>query len=567
MQETPKIRSFIEEFIAQDIAEGKVKGHVQTRFPPEPNGYLHIGHVKALYIDFSMAERFQGKCNLRFDDTNPTKENVEFVDAIQDDIRWMGFQWDKLAYGSEYFEQTYAIAEDFIRKGLAYVDEQSQEEMRKTRGTLTKPGVNSPYRDRPVEENLDLFRRMRAGEFENGRMVLRAKIDMASPNIVLRDPTLYRILHIPHHQTGDKWCIYPMYDFAHPIQDMIEGITHSLCSLEYEIHRPLYDWVRDHCDLPAHPRQIEFARLNLTHTVLSKRYLRRLVEEGYVSGWDDPRMPTLVGLRRRGYTPASIHDFLQRAGFAKSDSVVDIRLLEHCIREDLGENAKRAMAVLDPLPITLTNWPEDKTILVDCENHPGHPEWGVRQLHFSKHLFIEREDFQEDPPKKFFRLAPGREVRLKSAYIIRCDEVIKDENGQVKELLCSVDLNSLSGQEGANRKVKGTLHWVDAATALPAELRLYDYMFPEMPGAAQEAGTEEDGSEEEAEVKRDFLENFNHDSIRVYPNALLESSLGQAQVGDRFQFMRQGYYVKDRDSTADKAVFNCTVSLKDSYKP
>ena len=567
MQETPKIRSFIEEFIAQDIAEGKVKGHVQTRFPPEPNGYLHIGHVKALYIDFSMAERFQGKCNLRFDDTNPTKENVEFVDAIQDDIRWMGFQWDKLAYGSEYFEQTYAIAEDFIRKGLAYVDEQSQEEMRKTRGTLTKPGVNSPYRDRPVEENLDLFRRMRAGEFENGRMVLRAKIDMASPNIVLRDPTLYRILHIPHHQTGDAWCIYPMYDFAHPIQDMIEGVTHSLCSLEYEIHRPLYDWVRDHCDLPAHPRQIEFARLNLTHTVLSKRYLRRLVEEGYVSGWDDPRMPTLVGLRRRGYTPASIHDFLQRAGFAKSDSVVDIRLLEHCIREDLGENAKRAMAVLDPLPITLTNWPEDKTILVDCENHPGHPEWGVRQLSLSKHLLIEREDFQEDPPKKFFRLAPGREVRLKSAYIIRCDEVIKDENGQVKELLCSVDLNSLSGQEGANRKVKGTLHWVDAATALPAELRLYDYMFPEMPGAAQEADTEEDGSEEEAEVKRDFLENFNHDSIRVYPNALLESSLGQAKVGDRFQFMRQGYYVKDRDSTADKAVFNCTVSLKDSYKP
>ena len=567
MQETPKIRSFIEEFIAQDIAEGKVKGHVQTRFPPEPNGYLHIGHVKALYIDFSMAERFQGKCNLRFDDTNPTKENVEFVDAIQDDIRWMGFQWDKLAYGSEYFEQTYAIAEDFIRKGLAYVDEQSQEEMRKTRGTLTKPGVNSPYRDRPVEENLDLFRRMRAGEFENGRMVLRAKIDMASPNIVLRDPTLYRILHIPHHQTGDKWCIYPMYDFAHPIQDMIEGVTHSLCSLEYEIHRPLYDWVRDHCDLPAHPRQIEFARLNLTHTVLSKRYLRRLVEEGYVSGWDDPRMPTLVGLRRRGYTPASIHDFLQRAGFAKSDSVVDIRLLEHCIREDLGENAKRAMAVLDPLPITLTNWPEDKTILVDCENHPGHPEWGVRQLSLSKHLLIEREDFQEDPPKKFFRLAPGREVRLKSAYIIRCDEVIKDENGQVKELLCSVDLNSLSGQEGANRKVKGTLHWVDAATAPPAELRLYDYMFPEMPGAAQEADTEEDGSEEEAEVKRDFLENFNHDSIRVYPNALLESSLGQAKVGDRFQFMRQGYYVKDRDSTADKAVFNCTVSLKDSYKP
>ena len=566
MQETPKIRSFIEEFIAQDIADGKVKGHVQTRFPPEPNGYLHIGHVKALYIDFSMAERFQGKCNLRFDDTNPTKENVEFVDAIQDDIRWMGFQWDKLAYGSEYFEQTYAIAEDFIRKGLAYVDEQSQEEMRKTRGTLTKPGVNSPYRDRPVEENLDLFRRMRAGEFENGRMVLRAKIDMASPNIVLRDPTLYRILHIPHHQTGDAWCIYPMYDFAHPIQDMIEGVTHSLCSLEYEIHRPLYDWVRDHCDLPAHPRQIEFARLNLTHTVLSKRYLRRLVEEGYVSGWDDPRMPTLVGMRRRGYTPASIHDFLQRAGFAKADSVVDIRLLEHCIREELGENAPRAMAVLDPLPITLTNWPEDKTILVDCENHPGHPEWGVRQLSLSKHLLIEREDFQEDPPKKFFRLAPGREVRLKSAYIIRCDEVIKDENGQVKELLCSVDLNSLSGQEGANRKVKGTLHWVDARTALPAELRVYDYMFPEDPDGGEDAQGEA-MDEEETETKRDILASFNRDSIRLYPNALLESSLGQAKVGDRFQFMRQGYYVKDRDSTADKAVFNCTVSLKDSYKP
>ncbi len=564
MQENTKARSFIEEFIAQDIAEGKVAGHVQTRFPPEPNGYLHIGHVKALYIDFSMAEKFGGKCNLRFDDTNPTKEDVEYVDAIQDDIRWMGFHWDKLVYGSEYFDQTYDLAESFIRRGLAYVDEQSQEEMRKNRGTLTKPGVNSPYRDRPMEESLNLFRRMRAGEFPNGAMVLRAKIDMASPNIVMRDPTLYRILHVKHHHTGDKWCIYPMYDFAHPIQDMIEGVTHSLCSLEYEIHRPLYDWVRDHCEeLPAHPRQIEFARLNMTHTVLSKRYLRRLVEEGYVSGWDDPRMPTLVGLRRRGYTPASIHDFLQRAGFAKADSVVDIRLLEHCIREDLGENARRAMAVMEPLKVTLTNWPEDKTVELPCENHPGHPEWGERLLPFSKHLYIERGDFMEEPPKKFFRLAPGREVRLKSAYIIRCDKVVKDENGEVVELLCSVDLDTLSGGPGAARKVKGTLHWVDAATALPAQLRVYDYMFPEEDSDKGEDET----AEEETEVKRDILDSFNHDSCKLYDDALIERSLGEAQVGERFQFMRQGYYVKDKDSTAEKAVFNCTVSLKDSYKP
>jgi len=563
MQEPTKAHSFIEEFISQDIAEGKVKDHVQTRFPPEPNGYLHIGHVKALYIDFSMAQKFGGKCNLRFDDTNPTKEDVEYVSAIQDDIRWMGFEWDKMVYGSEYFDETYEIAEDFIKKGLAYVDEQSQEEMRKNRGTLTKPGVNSPYRDRPIEESLDLFRRMRAGEFENGRMVLRARIDMASPNIVMRDPTLYRILHVRHHHTGDKWCIYPMYDFAHPIQDMIEGVTHSLCSLEYEIHRPLYDWVRDHCDLPAHPRQIEFARLNLTHTVLSKRYLRRLVEEKYVSGWDDPRMPTLVGLRRRGYTPASIHDFLQRAGFAKADSVVDIRLLEHCIREDLGENAPRAMAVLDPLKVTFSNWPAGKVIEVECENHPGHPEWGTRKLPFSGTVYIEREDFMEDPPKKFFRLAPGREVRLKSAYIIRCDEVKKDEQGNVTELICSVDLSSLSGGEGAARKVKGTLHWVDASSCLPAELRVYDYMFPDDESSA-DVETEEG---EEPEEKKDILAAFNRDSIRVYDQALLERSLADAKVGDRFQFMRQGYYVKDRDSTDAKAVFNCTVSLKDSYKP
>ena len=559
--------NFIEEFVAQDIADGKVIGQVQTRFPPEPNGYLHIGHVKAMYIDFSIAEKFGGKCNLRFDDTNPAKEDVEYVDAIQDDIRWMGFQWDKLVYGSSYFDKTYEIAVEFIKKGLAYVDELTPEQMKEYRGTLTEPGRNSPYRDRPVEESLDLFERMKNGEFPDGSLTLRAKIDMSSPNICMRDPTIYRVLHKRHHQTGDKWCIYPMYDFAHPIQDCLEGVTHSLCSLEYEIHRPLYDWVRDNCGLPARPRQIEFARLKMTHTMLSKRYLRQLVEEHFVSGWDDPRMPTLVGMRRRGYTPASIHDFLRRAGIAKADSVVDIGLLEHCIREDLNDKAPRAMAVLNPLRVTLTNWEEGKIIRLKTENHPNHPEMGEREVAFGKHLLIEREDFMEDAPKKFFRLAPGREVRLKAAYIIRCDEVVKDEAGNVVELLCSVDLTSLSGGEGANRKVKGTLHWVEESTAKPIEVRLYDYMLKEDGGEPEEAADLEEGEESEAPKEKDFTDSFNWDSIRVLDRAVLEGDLAGAKAGDHFQFLRQGYFVVDKDSTQDHLVFNRTVELKGSYKP
>ena len=559
--------NFIEEFVAQDIADGKVIGQVQTRFPPEPNGYLHIGHVKALYIDFSIAEKFGGKCNLRFDDTNPAKEDVEYVDAIQDDIRWMGFQWDKLVYGSSYFDKTYEIAVEFIKKGLAYVDELTPEQMKEYRGTLTEPGRNSPYRDRPVEESLDLFERMKNGEFPDGSLTLRAKIDMSSPNICMRDPTIYRVLHKRHHQTGDKWCIYPMYDFAHPIQDCLEGVTHSLCSLEYEIHRPLYDWVRDNCGLPARPRQIEFARLKMTHTKLSKRYLRQLVEEHFVSGWDDPRMPTLVGMRRRGYTPASIHDFLRRAGIAKADSVVDIGLLEHCIREDLNDKAPRAMAVLNPLRVTLTNWEEGKIVRLRTENHPNHPEMGEREVAFGKHLLIEREDFMEDAPKKFFRLAPGREVRLKAAYIIRCDEVVKDEAGNVTELLCSVDLTSLSGGEGANRKVKGTLHWVEESTAKPIEVRLYDYMLKEDGDEPEEAADLEEGEESEAPKEKDFTDSFNWDSIRVLDRAVLEGGLAGAKAGDHFQFLRQGYFVVDKDSTQDRLVFNRTVELKGSYKP
>ena len=566
MEANEKIASnFIEEFVQQDIAEGKVIGQVQTRFPPEPNGYLHIGHVKALYVDFSIAEKFGGKCNLRFDDTNPAKEDVEFVEAIQDDIRWMGFDWDKLVYGSSYFDQTYEIAVEFIKKGLAYVDELTPEQMKEYRGTLTQPGKNSPYRDRPIEESLDLFERMKNGEFADGTLTLRAKIDMSSPNICMRDPTIYRVLHKHHHQTGDKWCIYPMYDFAHPIQDCIEGVTHSLCSLEYEIHRPLYNWVRDNCGLNANPRQIEFARLNMTHTKLSKRYLRRLVEEHFVSGWDDPRMPTLVGMRRRGYTPASIHDFLRRAGIAKADSIVDIGLLEHCIREDLNETAPRAMAVLDPIRVTLTNWDEDKIIYLTVENHPNHPEMGTRQVAFGRHILIEREDFMEDAPKKFFRLAPGREVRLKAAYIIRCDEVVKDEQGNVVELLCSVDLDSASGSEGANRKVKGTLHWVEETTAQPIEARLYDYMLKE-----EDTGDEADpeGDEDAAEApKKDFTDDFNWDSIKVMDKAVIEGGLKDAKVGDHFQFLRQGYFVVDKDSTPEKPVYNRTVGLKGSYKP
>ena len=557
--------NFIEEFVEQDLESGRtVKVH--TRFPPEPNGYLHIGHAKALCIDFGIAEKYGGTCNLRFDDTNPTKEDTEFVLGIQRDIEWLGYKWEHLYYASDFFERLYEIACDLIRKGVAYVDDQTGEEMRKNRGTLTTPGVNSPYRDRSVEENLDLFRRMREGEFPDKSKVLRAKIDMASPNVLMRDPALYRILRHHHHRTGDKWCIYPMYDFQHPIQDAIEGISHSLCSLEYEIHRPLYDWVVREAGFTAHPpRQIEFARLNITRTVMSKRYLRRLVEEGYVAGWDDPRMPTLVAMRRRGYPPEAVRDFIDRVGVAKADSTVEGALLEHCVREALAD-APRVMAVLNPIKVTLTNWPEGQVDEIVLENHPDHPEMGTRTLHFTRTLYIEKEDFMEDPPKKFFRLAPGREVRLKGAYIIKCEDVVKDENGEVAELICSVDLTSRSGGEGGARKVKGTLHWLSDMDAVPAQARLYEPILRDDDAVEEEAPAEGEEDEEEAAAPaRDFIDRLNPDSLKVMERCLVEPAARDAEVGAKWQFLRMGYFCKDPDSTGELPVFNRIVPLKDTW--
>ncbi|MBE5784923.1 MAG: glutamine--tRNA ligase/YqeY domain fusion protein [Clostridiales bacterium] len=539
-------KHFIEEFIEQDIQQ-KGLSHIQTRFPPEPNGYLHIGHAKALFVDFSMAEKFGGSCNLRFDDTNPTKEDVEYVDAIMHDIRWLGFEWDKLRFGSEYFDTCYELAVKLIKKGAAYVDDLSKDEMREYRGTLTEPGKNSPWRERTVEENLDLFERMKNGEFENGSHTLRAKIDMASPNVNMRDPALYRILHISHHQTGDKWCIYPMYDFAHPIQDAIEGVTHSLCSLEYEAHRPLYDWVVEQCEFEHKPRQIEFARLNLTNTVMSKRYLRRLVEENYVSGWDDPRMPTLCGLRRRGYTPEAIKDFLTRAGVAKADSIIDTAMLEHCLREDLNAHAHRMMAVLDPIRVVIENWPEGKFEDVEIENLPGSEEAGKRTVRFGRELYIERDDFSYDPPKKYFRLKPEGEVRMKGAYIVKCERWETDENGNVTTVYCTYDPATRSGE--CERKVKGTLHWLNAADAVSAEFRLYEPLI----------------FDAEADDDRDFIERLNPDSLQV-KHGFVEPALAGTEKGSRFQFMRVGYFCADLDHTEEKPVYNRAVGLKDSFK-
>lgn len=564
MEEYGRASNFIEEFIDEDLRSGRFD-RVKTRFPPEPNGFLHIGHVKALCIDFGIAEKYSGSCNLRFDDTNPTKEDTVFVEGIQKDIEWLGFHWDKLYFASDFFEKLYEIACLLIEKGVAYVDDQTSEEMRLNRGTLKTPGVNSPYRDRSVEENLDLFRRMRAGEFPDGSRVLRAKIDMASPNMLMRDPTLYRILRHHHHKTGDKWCIYPMYDFQHPLQDAIEGITHSLCSLEYEIHRPLYDWMVAQAAFEHPPRQIEFARLNITRTVMSKRHLRRLVEEGYVSGWDDPRMPTLVAMRRRGYTPEAIKDFLARVGVAKADSTVDGALLEACVREAMGSEAPRAMAVLNPLKVTLTNWPEGRVDELTMENHPDHPELGERTVRFSKVCYIEREDFMENPPGKFFRLAPGREVRLKGAYIIKCEAVVKDASGEIVELSCSVDLNSRSGEEGANRKVKGTLHWVGEADARPAEVRLYEPILLDEYEAAEAPDPEAEEVEETASNAADFINRLNPNSLTVMPDALVEPAIAEAPVGARFQFLRMGYFCKDPDSSEGKPVYNRIVPLKDTW--
>jgi len=553
-EEVKRPRNFIEEFIEEDIRTKEPR--VQTRFPPEPNGYLHIGHAKALAIDFGMAEQYGGICNLRYDDTNPTKEDVEYVDAIQADIRWLGFQWNEVLFGSSYFDQCYDLAVRLIQKGVAYVDDLTKDEMREYRGTLTQPGKNSPYRDRPVEESLDLFARMRAGEFPDGAKTLRAKIDMSSPNINMRDPALYRIKHVSHHQTGDKWCIYPMYDFAHPIQDAIEGVTHSLCSLEYEAHRPLYNWVVDQCEFTHKPRQIEFARLNLTDTIMSKRYLRRLVEEGYVSGWDDPRMPTLCAMRRRGYTAVAIRDFLDRIGVAKADSVVDAAMLEHCVREDLNANAARRMAVLDPVLIEIDNWPEGKFEKIEIENHPNDPEMGSRKVRFGRRVYIERADFAEIPPKKFFRLKPDGEVRLKGAYIVKCTGWEAKDDGTITKIHCTFDPDSKSGEDA--RKVKGTLHWVNADDAIEAEFRLYDTLM-------KSEGSEADDEEEETTVEKDFVDKLNPDSL-VTQKGFVEPALADTEPGERFQFMREGYFCTDPDSKPGAPVFNRTVGLKDSYK-
>jgi len=550
----PEIKNFIEAFVEEDIsAGGQFEGMtVHTRFPPEPNGYLHIGHCKALCIDFGTAEKFGGICNLRMDDTNPTKEDVEYVEAIKEDIHWLGFDWDdRFFYASQYFDKMYECAEELIRKGLAYVCELTPEQMREYRGDLTTP-ARSPFRDRPMEESLDLFHRMRAGEFPNGAMTLRAKIDLASGNFNMRDPAIYRINHMHHHTTGDKWCIYPMYDFAHPIEDAMECITHSLCSLEFEAHRPLYNWVVEHCDLPSKPRQIEFARLGINYTVMSKRKLRLLVEEGRVSGWDDPRMPTLCGLRRRGYTPKSIRNFCERIGVAKAASTVEYAFLEHCLREDMNESASRVMAVLRPIRLTVTNYPEGRSEVFEVENHPNYPEMGTREITFSRNLWIEADDFMEEKVGKFFRLFPGNEVRLKGAYVVKCTGFNKDADGNITEVLCEYDPDSRGGDPADGRKVKSTIHWVDAHTCADAEVRLYSNLFTDPdPDAAD----------------KNFLDCLNPDSLEILSGCKVEACLTNAKPGDAFQFMRLGYFCPDKDSTADHPVFNRSVSLKDSYKP
>ena len=549
-------RNFIHAFIEEDIAPGgQYAGMtVHTRFPPEPNGYLHIGHCKALTIDFGTAEKYGGLCNLRMDDTNPTKEDEEFVEAIKEDIHWLGFDWgDRFFYGSDYFEEDYRQAELLIQKGLAYVCQLTPEEFREYRGGVGVP-ARSPWRDRPIEESLDLFRRMRAGEFPDGAMTLRAKIDLASGNFNMRDPVLYRINHLPHHRHGNKWCIYPMYDFAHPIQDALEGITHSLCSLEFEAHRPLYNWVIEHCDLPSKPRQIEFARLGIDHTVMSKRKLRRLVEEGRVAGWDDPRMPTLCGLRRRGYTPRSIRNFCERIGVAKSANVVEYAFLEHCLREDLNDHAQRAMAVLRPVKLVITNYPAGQSETFEVENNPNDPGAGTRSVTFSRELWVEAEDFLPEPIPKYKRLYPGGpECRLKGAYLIRCVGYETDEAGNVTEIAAEYDPDSKGGNPADGRKVKGaTIHWVDAATAVDAQVRLYDNLFSD---------PDPDGGD------KSFLDCLNPGSLEVLEGCKLEASLAAAQPADRFQFLRLGYFCADsRDSKPGALVFNRAVSLKDSFK-
>lgn len=543
---------FIRAIVKEDLANNKNSGRVHTRFPPEPNGYLTIGHAKAINLNYGLAKEFGGKFNLRFDDTNPIKEEQEFVDSMIEDIRWLGADWeDRLFYASDYFDQLYEWATHLIKDGKAYVDDLSAEEIRAYRGTLTEPGKESPYRNRSIEENLDLFERMRNGEFPDGSRVLRAKIDMASPNINFRDPVLYRILHATHHRTGDKWCIYPMYDWAHGQSDAIEGITHSICTLEFENNRPLYNWFLDNLDVPHNPRQIEFARLNLTYTIISKRHLRRLVNEGYVAGWDDPRMPTIAALRRRGYTPEAIRNFNEMIGVAKANSMVEMGMLEHAVRDDLNANAPRAMAVLDPLKIVIENYPEGQIETFDVVNHPQKPEMGTRPVPFSREIYIERDDFMENPPGKYFRLAPGREVRLNQAYYITCTSVVKDEAGHVVELRCTYDPESRGGTTPDGRKVKGTIHWVPAQESIVAEIRLYDLLFTKPNPAEVEEG-------------QDFTANINLNSL-VVVRGRVEPSLASAPVGSRYQFMRQGYFCIDPDTTPGHLVINRTVTLRDSW--
>jgi len=543
---------FIRTIIEEDIRSSKNNGRVHTRFPPEPNGYLHIGHAKSICLNFGLAQQYGGLCNLRFDDTNPTKEEQEYIDSIKRDVRWLGFDWeDREYYASDYFEQLYEFAVKLIQKGKAFICDLTADEIRETRGTLTKPGRESPFRGRPIEENLDLFERMRQGEFPDGTRTLRAKIDMASGNLNLRDPVLYRILHAAHPRTGDAWCIYPMYDWAHGQSDSIEGITHSICTLEFEDHRPLYDWfIRELEIFPS--RQIEFARLNLNYTVLSKRRLLQLVNEGFVRGWDDPRMPSISGIRRRGYTPESIRDFCDRIGLAKRNSTVDLALLEHCLREDLNQRAQRVMGVLYPLKVIISNYPEDRVEMLDAVNNPEDESMGTRQVPFSREIYIERSDFMEDPPKKFFRLAPGREVRLKHAYYVTCDEVIKDEaTGEVTELHCTYDPETRGGWSQDGRRVMGTLHWVSAAHALDAEVRLYDHLFTVENPLDQTEG--------------DFKDFINPDSMEILSGCKVEPSLAEAQPGERFQFLRLGYFCVDPDTTKTKLVFNRTVTLRDTW--
>ena len=549
-----KSLNFIEQIIEEELAAGKNGGRVHTRFPPEPNGYLHIGHATSICLNFGIAAKYNGKCNLRFDDTNPSKEDVEYIDSIQDDIRWLGFQWEgEPHYASDYFQQLYDWAEKLILEGKAYVDDQPAEVISAQRMTPTEPGVNSPYRDRTPEENLNLFRRMKAGEFPNGSKVLRAKIDMASPNMLMRDPIMYRIMHTPHHRTGDQWCIYPMYDFTHGQSDYIEGITHSICTLEFEVHRPLYNWFLDQLiDTEYRPRQIEFARRNLSYTVMSKRRLLELVQKGIVAGWDDPRMPTISGLRRAGYTPESIRLFAEKVGVARREIVVDMALLEYCVREHLNKVAPRVMAVLNPVKVVIDNYPEGQREMVEIENNPEDANAGMRQVPFCRELYIERDDFMENAPKKFFRMTPGNEVRLKGAYIVRCVGVEKDENGQITLIHCTYDPDTRSGSGvNANRKVKGTLHWVSAPDAIEAEVRLYDRLFKDPDPAGHK--------------DVDFKEFLNENSLQVLRHCKLEPSLQNAKEGDRFQFQRLGYFCVDKDSRPDALVFNRTVGLKDTW--